>query len=167
MNISQGNSEALKNPWVLGLLLFLAIFLTANGIFIYLAFTSPPNLVVKDFYERGETYEQTQKQINEEKGLGWSGIIMTPAIMHVHRAQIYEVLLHGRKSAGLDLDLVTMHAYRPSNSKDDFSVEMTKEIIGVYRGSFSFKLPGIWDLIAEARLGEQAFLVTKRIIISP
>lgn len=167
MNISQDNSEALKNPWVLGLLLFLAIFLSANGIFIYLAFTSPPNLVVQDFYERGETYDQTQKQINEEKELGWSGIIMIPAMTCVHHSQIYEVLLHGRNSAGLNLDLVTMHAYRPSNSKDDFSVEMTKERIGVYRASFIFKLPGIWDLIAEARLGEQVFLVTKRITISP
>jgi nitrogen fixation protein FixH len=61
--ISQDNPKALQNPWVLGMLLFLVVFLSANAIFIYLAFKSPPNLVVEDFYERGEAYTDKKKTI--------------------------------------------------------------------------------------------------------
>lgn len=167
MNISQKNPQALKNPWVLGLLAFLMTFLTANGIFIYLAFSSPPNLVVEDFYERGEAYEQTQKRIEQEKALGWTGLILAPTKTRVNQVQGYEVLLQGQNSVGLDLDSVVIHAYRPSDARADFSVEMTKKQAGVYIADISFNLPGIWDLIVEAKLGEQAFLTTKRITISP
>jgi len=167
MNISQKNSQALKNPWVLGLIAFLLTFLTANGIFIYLAFKSPPNLVVEDFYERGEAYEQTQKRIEQEKAMGWTGLILAPTKTRVNQVQSYEVLLQGENSVGLDLDSVTIHAYRPSDARADFSLEMMKKQPGVYTADISFTLPGIWDLIVEAKLGEQAFLTTKRIAISP
>ncbi|OUR64169.1 hypothetical protein A9Q79_06930 [Methylophaga sp. 42_25_T18] len=167
MNISQKNPQALKNPWVLGLLAFLVTFLTANGIFIYLAFKSPPNLVVEDFYERGEAYELTQKRIEQEKALGWTGLILAPTKTRVNQVQGYEVLLQGQNSVGLDLDFVMIHAYRPSDARADFSVEMTKKQAGVYTADISFSLPGIWDLIVEAKRGEQEFLTTKRITISP
>lgn len=126
MNISQKNSQALKNPWVLGFFAFLLIFLTANAIFIYLAFKSPPNLVVKDFYERGEAYEETQKRIEKEKALGWTGIIMAPSAMRVNQIQTYEVLIQGKNSTSLNLDSVTVYAYRPSDARADFSLEMSK-----------------------------------------
>jgi nitrogen fixation protein FixH len=167
MNISQKNSEALKNPWVLGLLAFLITFLTANAIFIYLAFKAPPNLVVKDFYERGEAYEETQQQIEQEKALGWTGIILAPSETRVNQVQNYEVLLQGKNSVGLALDSVILHAYRPSDARADFSVEMTQKQQGVYYADFSFNLPGIWDVIVEAKVGEQKFLTTKRLTISP
>ncbi|OUR74366.1 hypothetical protein A9Q78_00545 [Methylophaga sp. 41_12_T18] len=167
MNISQKNSEALKNPWVLGLLLFLFTFLSANAVFIYLAFTSPPNLVVEDFYERGEVYEQTQKRIEKEKAMGWTGLIMTPTRTRVNQVQTYEILLQGKNSVGLNLDSVTLHAYRPSDARADFSAEMQKQQVGLYSSDISFNLPGIWDLIVEAKVGEQEFLTTKRITILP
>ena len=167
MNISQKNPQALKNPWVLGLLAFLVTFLSANAVFIYLAFTSPPSLVVEDFYERGEAYEETQKRIEKEKSLGWTGLILAPSKTRVNQVQKYEVLLQGKNSVGLDLDSVTIHAYRPSDANADFSVEMNKKQTGVYIADISFELPGIWDLIVEAKLGEQEFLTTKRITISP
>ncbi|MDH5357173.1 MAG: FixH family protein [Gammaproteobacteria bacterium] len=167
MNISQKNSEALKNPWVLGMLVFLMVFLTANAIFIYLAFKSPPNLVVKDFYERGERYEETQKRIEQEKSLGWNGMIMVPANTRVNQVQSYEVLIQGRNSVGLNLDSVTFNAYRPSDAKADFSVDMSKKMPGMYVSDVSFNLPGIWDLIVVAKQGEQEFVVTKRVSILP
>lgn len=167
MNISQKNSQALRNPWVLGFITFLLVFLSANAVFIYLAFQAPPNLVVKDFYERGEAYEQTQKRIEQEKALGWSGVIMTPTATRVNHTQSYEVLLQGKNSTALNLDVVTIYAYRPSDARADFSLDMLKKQTGIYQADLSFNLPGIWDLIVEAKLGDQAFLVTKRITISP
>ena len=167
MTISQKNKQALKNPWVLGFILFFCTFVTANIIFIYLAFSTPPNLVKKDFYERGERYEETRKLIDQEKSLGWTGLLMIPAKPRIHQPQVYEVLLQGRQSISLQLDAVTFHAYRPSDANADFSVEMTNTKPGTYAAEIAFNLPGIWDVIVVARQGEQEFLVTKRITISP
>jgi nitrogen fixation protein FixH len=167
MIISQHNKEALKNPWVLGLILFLITFLSANAVFIYLAFKSPPNLVVEDFYERGERYEETQKQIEKEKSLGWTGLIMTPATTRVNQHQTYEVLLQGKNSARLALSSVVMNAYRPSDARADFSETMTPSQPGMYEAEISFPLPGIWDVIVVAKHGEHEFLVTKRVNIKP
>lgn len=167
MNISQKNSEALKNPWVLGMLVFLVVFLSANAVFIYMAFKSAPDLVVADFYERGKSYEKAQERIAQEKLLGWSGLIMVPKATRVNQAQNYQVLIHGKNSVALQLDSVILYAYRPSDSQADFSIEMSQQSVGVYANDVSFKLPGIWDLIVEAKQGEKQFSVTKRITINP
>jgi len=167
MNISQHNKEAMRNPWVLGLILFLITFVSANALFIYLAFKSPPNLVVEDFYERGERYEETHKQVEKEKALGWVGVILTPAAMRVNQQQDYEIVIHGKNSVALELESVTFNAYRPSDARDDFSTEMEATQPGTYVAKLSFPLPGIWDVIVVAKHGEHEFLVTKRVNINP
>lgn len=167
MKISQDNPKALHNPWVLGFLAFLFIFLAANAVFIYLAFSSPPNLVVDDFYERGEAYDQMQDRLANEKALGWSGILMMPGQTRVNQEQQYEAVITGKHSAGLTLDEVTFYAFRPSDAKKDFSVPMQKTSNGHYIANVSFLLPGTWDVIIEAKRGEDEYAFTRRIKINP
>jgi nitrogen fixation protein FixH len=113
MKISQENPQALRNPWVLGMLVFLFVFLSANAVFIYLAFSSPPSLVVEDFYEKGEAYAETQERIEKQKALGWSGMLMVPTNSRVNQTQTYEALITGKNSAGLllDADLICLPAF--------------------------------------------------------
>ncbi len=167
MKISQENPQALRNPWVLGMLVFLFVFLAANAVFIYLAFSSPPNLVVEDFYERGEAYAETQQRIANEKALGWSGLLMVPASSRVNQVQTYEALITGKNSAGLLLDSVKFYAFRPSDADADFSVDMQKSGHGSYVADVSFTLPGTWDIIVEAKRGGDEFAITRRIRIDP
>ncbi len=165
--ISQSSNSALKNPWVLGFIGFFLTFVTANVIFISLAFKSAPALVVDDFYERGQAYEETQKRIAEEKSLGWTGLLITPASIRVNQLQTYEVFLHGKNSTKLELDSVIFYAFRPSDVEADFSLKMQQKQAGVYSVDAGFDLPGIWDVIVEAKQGEQRFLTTKRISVKP
>lgn len=167
MIISQENSQALRNPWVLGMLIFLLVFLAVNAVFIYTAFKTAPSLVVEDFYERGEAYEQMQEQIAREKALGWSGVLMVPANSRVNQVQTYEAFIQGKNSAGLLLDSVMLYAYRPSDKNADFSAEMHKSATGSYVTDISFNLPGTWDIIVEAKRGEDEFTITRRIQIAP
>ncbi len=167
MTISQTNKEALKNPWVLGILLFVLTFLTMNAIFIYLAFKSPPNLVDKNFYEEGQNYEQVQKQIEHQKALGWTGLFLLPKAARVNQARIYEVIIQAKNAEAIDFDSVVMKAYRPSDANADFSVNMTNPKPGMYEAEMEFKLPGTWDLVVEAKQGENEFIVAKRISIDP
>jgi nitrogen fixation protein FixH len=166
--ISQKNSEALKNPWVWGMIIFLIVFLMANAIFIYLAFQSPPSLVVEDFYERGVKYQEVHKRMDEAKAKGWTGVLMLPSQTRVNQQQIHEVLLQGKNAAALNPDSVTLHAYRPSDAKEDFSVEMKPHSsLGMYTAEVSYPLPGIWDIIVVATKDGDEFLVTKRVSILP
>lgn len=167
MSISQSNKEALKNPWGLGIILFVFTFLTANAIFIYLAFDSPSSLVDKDFYENGKNYEEIQKQIEQQKALGWTGLFMIPSATRVNESQTYEVLIQGKNAAGIDLDSVVLKAYRPSDARADFSAIMAKTSAGIYAAQMSFTLPGTWDLVVEAKQAEQEFVVTQRVSIKP
>ncbi|NOQ93690.1 MAG: hypothetical protein GQ547_03525 [Methylophaga sp.] len=167
MNISQSNKEALKNPWVLGIILFVLTFVTMNAVFIYLAFKSPPSLVDKNFYENGENYEEVRKQIEQQKSLGWTGLIIIPTKTRVNQVQKYEVLIQGKNSAGLLLDSVVIKAYRPSDAEADFSAIMENTQPGTYEAELSFNLPGTWDIVVEAGQGEKEFLMTKRVSISP
>jgi len=167
MSISQSNKEALKNPWVLGLLLFLVTFLSANAIFIYLAFKSPPSLVDKQFYENGENYAETQRQIEKQKNLGWSGNLIVPSTTRVNQSQAYEVFIQGKNSTAIELDSVVMKAYRPSDANADFSATMTKTRPGNYVAEMSFTLPGTWDIVIEAKQADTHFLITKRVSIKP
>ena len=167
MNISQSNKEALKNPWVLAIILFVLTFVTMNAVFIYLAFKSPPNLVDKNFYENGENYEEVRKQIEQQKALGWTGLIIIPTKTRVNQVQKYEVLIQGKNSAALILDSVVIKAYRPSDAEADFSAIMKNTQPGTYEADLSFDLPGTWDIVVEAEQAEKEFLMTKRVSISP
>lgn len=167
MAISQLNNQALKNPWVLGVIGFLLVVIAVNSLFIYLAFKQPPNLVVDNYYERGKAYAMKEAAVEQEKKLGWSGVVMSPPDSRVNQQQPYEVLIQGKNSAGLNLDSVILFAYRPSDMSADFSVPMNKMSAGRYSADIAFELPGNWDLIVEAKLGDDEFLITRRIYINP
>jgi len=167
MNISQSNKEALKNPWVLAIMLFVLTFVSMNAVFIYLAFKSPPSLVDKNFYENGENYDQIQKKIDQQKALGWTGLIIVPTKTRVNQKQTYEVLIQGKNSTSVPLDTVVIKAYRPSDAEADFSTAMVNTKPGTYQAELSFSLPGTWDIVVEAVEGENEFVMTKRVSISP
>jgi len=167
MSISQSNKEALKNPWVLAIILFVITFVSMNAVFIYLAFKSPPSLVDKDFYENGKNYDQIQQQIELQKELGWSGVLFIPTQTRVNQTQKYEVLIQGKNSASLALDSVTIKAYRPSDAHADFSSVMTNSKPGTYETELHFNLPGTWDLVVEAVQQEKQFVMHRRVTISP
>jgi len=167
MAISQDSNEALKNPWVLGFILFFITFVSANIVFISLAFKSPPQLVDKQFYEHGENYAETQKQIEKQKALGWNGVLITPSATRVNEMQMYELVITGKNSAVIELDSVVIKAYRPSDAKADFFVEMTMTSPGHYQGMMNFHLPGVWDLKVEAKQADTVFVVAKRLYIKP
>lgn len=166
IEISQSNSSALKNPWPLGILAALIVFLCGNAVFIYLAFKTAPSLVVEDFYERGEAYDQIQKNREKEIELGWNAIVMTPKL-RVNETKTFDVLIQGKNSTALTLDSVVFYAYRPSDHKADFSIAMDRVQAGMYQAEVGFTLPGIWDVIIEAKQGEDKLLTTKRISVLP
>lgn len=165
--ISQENSQALRNPWVLGLLAFLVVFLSANAVFIYLAFSDRPNLVVDNYYERGKEYQKKLDMQTNQDELGWTGNLMLPGNTRVNQQGVYEAQIMGKNARAVELDSVKLFAYRPSDMDKDFSAEMQSVGSGRYQAELTFEYPGNWDIIVEAKQGEDEYLITRRIYIDP
>jgi nitrogen fixation protein FixH len=165
--ISQRNKAAMKNPWVIGLLLFFMVFLMANVTFIYLAFKEAPSLVSIDFYERGERYEETLRKAKREKQLNWTGVLLVPQKIKVSQIESYDVVIQGEQAQPVETTSTIFHAYRPSDADVDFQVMMIKQQAGLYQAEIMFPLAGSWDVIVEVKRDDQRLLLTRRLTVLP
>ncbi|MFT6915982.1 MAG: nitrogen fixation protein FixH [Motiliproteus sp.] len=124
----------------------LLLFFIANGIFIYLALSSNPGLVVDDYYERGQDYEKHMLKRRAEDP-GWNMRIELVAPPVLNQAGPIRFHLSDRSGSLLVPDSVTLYAYRPANVDDDFDVPLLELQVGVYQAEVSFTRPGLWDLL--------------------
>ncbi|MCG8425825.1 MAG: FixH family protein, partial [Chromatiales bacterium] len=68
--------KALRSPWVIAWISMFVIFVIANIVMIYLA-ADRPGLVVDDYYERGQDYEENMLK-RMAKDPGWKMKIDAP-----------------------------------------------------------------------------------------
>ena len=165
--ISQRNKSAMKNPWVIGLILCFTVFLIGNVTFIYLAFKEAPDLVSSDFYERGERYEETLRKAQQEKQLKWTGVLIAPQEIKVNQTQSYDVVIQGSEAQSVEITAITFHAYRPSDANADFETNMMGQQAGLYTTDIAFPLAGSWDVIVEVKQDDKRLLLTKRLTVLP
>ena len=136
-----------KSPWVLSWLLLVIIVLAVNIYMIMQSLNDFPGLVVDDFYERGQDYEENihTKLANNDK---WkTNFLLTPIKLNEPTTVKFTITDQQGKSA--TIEKMTMYVYRPSDAKQDFSVPMEKtDEENTYKSDITFKLKGRWDLLA-------------------
>ena len=148
-----------KQPWYKSplLLVWLFMVITAMAGTIYMVIQANsgfPGLVVDDFYERGQDYEENihKKFENNEK---WTTEFQTVEI-YQNKPTIIAFSVSDSIGEPAKAEKVTLFAYRPSNSKKDFNVPMAlsddKVINGIvaYQAEVTFNTKGKWELIASA-----------------
>lgn len=151
-----------RNPWVQGWIGLLVVFLIANMVMIYLAVTHNPGLVVDDYYERGQDYEQNMLK-RQARNPGWQMQIVAPERVDVATPARYGVRITGKDGYPVSPDAVTFHAYRPANAKLDFSVTMQASDSGVYEADISFPSLGVWDILISAKHGDDEYHLSHRV----
>lgn len=140
-------SSPWRSPVVLTWGALLLAFFIANGIFIYLALTNNPGLVVEDYYERGQDYEKNMlKRLAADPG--WQMRIEPPAELIERQPLAIRFYLSDSQGQLLVPDRVELFAYRPVDADDDFDLPMAELSSGVYQAQINFPLPGSWDLLA-------------------
>ena len=135
-----------RNPTIMVWSLLMLAFVVANTIFIYLAQTNAPSLVVDNYYERGQDYEKNMlKRMAQDPGWNMRIELLAQPVQQ----QAGAIRFHLSDSSGQLLvpDSVVLHAYRPSDKKQDFEQSMAELQNGVYQTEVAFPLPGIWDLL--------------------
>lgn len=141
----------------------IVVVVMVNLTMIYLAITTSPGLVVKDYYERGEHYGATLEKEAQEKHLGWTVELTPPSPIRLGHPQPWLIAATDRYGLPLRADSAVLYAYRPSDARADFSVPLEQVTAGQYRGEPLFRLKGVWDLIISVRKGVNRYRLTRRI----
>ncbi|MCU7851347.1 MAG: FixH family protein [Candidatus Thiodiazotropha sp. (ex Monitilora ramsayi)] len=156
--------SAWRSPWVIGWILMVVIFFTMNMIMIYLAQSGNPGLVVDDFYDRGQEYENNMLK-RQARNPGWQMKIDLPKKFGVDEPVICRFSVLDKAGNAIDPDSVTFYAYRPSDARQDFSVPMQKVGAGLYEAEVSFPLLGVWDTLVSVTNGEDEYNTPKRVSV--
>jgi nitrogen fixation protein FixH len=141
-----------KSPWVIGWLLLIITVISVNVFMIIKAIEINPGLVVDDFYERGQHYEENiSKKL--ENNLKWKTHYSIDEITMGKATQILFSITDQQDQFKI-VDKITLFAYRPADARQDFSKEMTliskQDGMQYYTASMTFNSKGTWDLLAGA-----------------
>lgn len=151
-----------KSPWVIGWLLLVMTVLAVNGYMIFQSVNDFPGLVVDDFYERGQDYEENihKKLENNEKWL--TNFFVTD--IHVGKPAVIGFTINNKAGQPAVIEKLTLFAYRPANAKKDFSKPMSWSG-KAWQATMSFDSKGKWDLLASAVIDGTEVNFAKRIFV--
>ncbi len=163
---SQSNKEAFRNPWVLGWIGLLIVFVVMNIIFITVAFVSSPGLVTEDYYEQGRKYEENAlKMLAARNNLKWETNFQISRDLKVNKAEVIRFNAVDANGMPLEGAKVQVTAYRPSDADEDFIVNLDSIGPGIYQAYIAFPLKGIWDLKLHVERGEEVLELEHRISV--
>jgi nitrogen fixation protein FixH len=163
MAINEQLKNDLKSPWLRAILGVVGVTVSVNLVFIIYAFWSPPDLVAKDFYEKGQNYFHEEIKREQEAGDAWRLQLLAPDKPKMNMEQDYRLYVMDHQGHAVNSGQVVLFAYRPNASRSDFRQELHYVDTGTYAATLRFPLPGKWDLIAQIRSGDQKFDVAQRI----
>jgi len=157
--------EDLKNPWLRAILAVIGVTLIVNFAFIAYAYISPPNLVVKDYYERGKSYFHDEHLREAAAATAWRLQLLLPNSLKVGQADRCLLYVMDHEGNPIRSGRVILKAYRPSDARHDFSVTLPLTDAGTFAAAVTFPLPGHWDLIARIDAEGQHFDTAQRIFV--
>lgn len=148
--------------WVVG---FFGVIFTANGIFIYLALGSFPGVVVESSYHAGQVYNQELEVAREQEERGWK------VDANLQRNEDGHAVLRieprdkdGQVLTGLDFTAQLEH---PAHQGEDVAISLQEVQSGVYEGTMEGLSGGNWELVMEARRGdERLFRSQNRLLLA-
>jgi len=163
--LSEQVKQDLTNPWLRGILAVVGVTLAVNFGLISYAYISPPNLVVQDYYERGKTYFHDKHLRDAAAATAWRLQLQLPKTLKVDKAGDCRLYVMDHQGKPIRSGKVILKAYRPSDARQDFNVELHLTDAGTFAAPVAFSLPGHWDLIARIDADGQHFDTAQRIFV--
>lgn len=163
MSMSMQLKNDLKNPWLRTIIAAVAVTVSINVAFVFFAFSSPPQLVSKDYYAKGQKYFHEEIKREQQAVSAWRLQLLAPPVLAVNQSQILRLYVMDHQGNPMNTGKAMLYAYRPDNVKADFSQELKLVDNGTFAADIAFPLPGKWDLIAQIKSDEQKYDVAQRI----
>ncbi len=145
-----------KMNWGKGILISIILFFLINIIVIVFAFNEKVDLVTKNYYEKEIKYqEEIDKQNN-------SSILEQNIDVNYNQR---EVIIKFPINFRMNLIEGNIHFYRPSDSQNDFLVDLKLDSLGFQRINTSGIKPGAWKIIFNWKYLDKEFLESRELFI--
>ena len=148
--------SALRSPWGRAIIVMLLVFVCANIYMLYTAGDSSNRMVSKDYYKRGEDYEENMLK-RLARNPGWKMKVSASDFVDVAVATPFTFTVTDKDGVPIDPDSVVFYAYRPSGAEHDFSLPMERVSAGEYSAEVLFPLKGVWDILVAVTHGEDEY----------
>ncbi len=180
--ISQHNKQGSRNPWVIGIVAFLAVVVTVNGFMIWNGMNNVSGLVDSQYSVTKHKKNDALwvDQLNAREALGWQAKLRSPQqlandpLAHasatrfvvMNSTALFQFGVRDKEGASINGATVTIQAIRPSYAAYSFSSSMQEMAPGIYEGSLNFPLQGNWELAIQTKRGQDEFDVTQKIFVA-
>ena len=157
--ISQDNKKGLRNPWFLGMMGLIAVVLSVNGTFIWLAIQNRPALVDREYSTKDRKSDTAAlNDLQARRTLAWKTTVKQPKTIVMNSPMVYEIGVADRAGAPVSGTMEVI-AYRASDARQDFTTVFRETSPGNYQGYINFPLKGYWELRIRVKRGEEIFEV--------
>jgi len=157
-------NSALRSPWFYFWISLVIIVLGVNITMIMFSADKNPGLVVEDFYERGQDYEENMLE-KQQKSKLWKGEYQVEKNLILNQPANISFSLKGTQGSFATVDHLTLYVYRPADATMDFKVEMSKGENNLYSAQLTFSKKGVWDLLAAASIKGEEYNFAKRVFV--
>lgn len=150
-------------PWTLAGLF--GVVLLANGIMIWVAFTTWPGLETRRAYEKGLAFNRALEDADTQAALGWEvGVEITPLSTRAVGVEVQPRDRHGHVLRNAE---VVAHFVRPTHAGHDRRAALAPGSDGRYGADVHLPLAGMWDVRIEVRHGGHIHRQGERVLIDP
>ena len=168
-------AKQVSKKWLAVLIGMIIFGISGSVVLLSITMNNGPNLVDKDYYEKGRKFESTiLQQMEASKALGWEMQLHIPSPLVgdgitylLGSSGTYHFAMKNISGQPIQGAQVTLFAYRPSDSKVDFKVTMYEVAAGDYQGTVNFPLEGAWTLTAQAKRGKDVSEVVRNVYVLP
>lgn len=150
-------SAGRTSNWGTGIVIAFGIFGVGLAVMIWIALSSPTDLVADDYYQRGLEYEGRIQSIQRAQS---SGALMTVNGM----TGGVTIMIPGVAGTGEVNGTVTL--YRPSDRTMDFAAPLSLDSSGTMRIESARLQPGLWTVKVEWLAGEAQYYEEAKIVLN-
>jgi len=144
-------------PWYF--VAFFVVFLSFDGVFLYLATSSHRGVVEENTYQRGLNYNDTVAAAEAQTALGWQSTLSLADNNSI------ELQLKDAENRPLMGAIVTTRFFRPTQAGGDFTVRLLEAKNGLYRSARINAVPGQWELRVFVQWKHQHYQINQRILV--
>ena len=141
---------------------FFGVVIAVNIGYIYIAKKTWRGVVTEDSYQKGLNYNETLKQAEKQKELGWQ-VDIRPRSAGKNKMEILINVIADKSPTNADTS-VNITFTRPTQEGFDFSV-IADTSSGTNKFDINFPLPGQWDAIILISKGEEKLYLTRRYVV--
>ncbi len=150
-------SASRTSHWGTGIVIAFGIFGVGLAVMIWIALSSPTDLVADDYYQRGLEYEGRIQSIQRARSSG--------ALMTVNGTTGgVTIMIPGIAGSGEVNGTVTL--YRPSDRTMDFAAPLSLDSSGTMRIESPRLQPGLWTVKVEWLAGGAQYYEEAKIVLN-